>query len=165
MSVTVGSLPSPSTLGGGAIPSFSGWLVYLQFTWGSAPPPLSGEACCSSAAVGSFPLSKLSVGDFTPAFFFRLVYLEFTWGSAPPPYSGTQGALPSLLCVLFFSCLFIISFFLLGGGQSVQQDMLIFLRGGCGRTACHLLLTCGSVKQVRSQYLVAWEPSWFLHIP
>jgi hypothetical protein len=60
-----------------------------------------------------------------------LVYLQFTWGSAPPPYSGAPGAPPSLLHVLFFSCLFIIQvfflfFFLQDSSQSDQGAMLIF---------------------------------------
>jgi hypothetical protein len=134
-------------------------LVYLQFTWGSAPPPLSGRVCLMSVTVGSFPLSKhAGRGYATLAFSGRLATQE----RASPPYSRAQGAPPSLLHVLFFSCLFIIQvFFLLGGGQSVQGAMLIFLKGGCERTACCLFLTCGSAKQVRSQHLAAWEPSCF----
>jgi hypothetical protein len=68
------------------------------------------------------------------------------WGRAPPPFSGAKDAPPSLLHVLFFSCFFIIQLaFLQGGGQSVQGALLIFPRGGCWDTACHLfahLLVC-----------------------
>jgi hypothetical protein len=71
---------------------------------------------------------------------------------------------PHPLCYMsFFSVAYLLFrfFFLLGGGQSVQGAMLIFLKGGCERTACCLFLTCGSAKQVRSQHLAAWEPSCF----
>jgi hypothetical protein len=91
-------------------------LVYLQFTWGSASPPLSGGACLMSVTVASLPLSKHAGGGYaTPAFSGWLVYLEFTWGNASPPLSGRvchMGNLPSPLLwssghpALFATCLF-----------------------------------------------------------
>jgi hypothetical protein len=152
-SVSVGSLSLSKHAGVGfATPAFSGRLTYLQFMWGSAPPPLPSRACISSASVGSLPLSKLSVGASTPAFFCRLVYLEFTWGSTPSPLLWSSGhpvlfaTCPFFQLLIHYSVL-VFGFFLLGGG-----------------TACHLLLTCGPAKWVRSWCLVAREPSWFLCI-
>jgi hypothetical protein len=61
---TVGCLLlSKHTEGGGATPTFSDWLVYLQFIWGSAPPLLS-------RAQGTLP-SLLCV-----FFFYLLVYYK-----------------------------------------------------------------------------------------
>jgi hypothetical protein len=140
-------------------------LVYLQFTWGNAPPPLCGGLCLMSVTVGSLSLSKSTGGGYaTPTFSGWLVYLQFagevllpyslaqcaSQGRPPPPFSRAQDAPPSLLLVLFCSCLLFsfllfFFFFLQGRGQSVQGTMLIFPRGGCGSTACHLfahLLVC-----------------------
>jgi hypothetical protein len=149
---------------------------------GKCPSLLSDEACLMSVSVGNLPLSKHVGGGYAaPAFSSWLAYLQFigevpfpyswaestTWGSSPPPYSRAQGALPSLLRVHFFSSLFITQFFsfFVRWGSVCPGGMLIFIEGGCGRTSCCLLLTCGSAKLVRSQYLAAREPSWFLHIP
>jgi hypothetical protein len=74
--------------------------------------------------------------------------------------------------MFLFSSLFIIQFFFFffGGarGQSVQGTMLIYLRGGCGNTKCHLfvhLLVCWMFhKQVRSLHLAVREPSCFLSV-
>jgi hypothetical protein len=86
-------------------------LVYLQFMWANAPP-LSGGVFLTSVSVASLPFSKHAEDSYaTPAFSCKLVYLQFTWGSAPPPLSGDLGPLPSLLCVHFFYCLFIIQVF------------------------------------------------------
>jgi hypothetical protein len=66
-------------------------------------------------------------------------------------------------CLFFFQLLvyysdFFFPFFSLGGGQSVQGAMLIY----------HVLLSSpGDLhvpKQSGSWHLVAWEPSWFLHL-
>jgi hypothetical protein len=49
-----------------------------------------------------------------------------------------------LLIIQFFSVCFL---FLRGGGQSVQGAMLVYPRGGCEDTACHLfayMLVCMS---------------------
>jgi hypothetical protein len=83
---------------GGTTPALSSWLVYLQFAWGSAHPPISGGAFPTTATVTSFPLSK--VAGQVPAFSGLFIY------SAPPRLSGTQSPLPSLLCVFFFFQLF-----------------------------------------------------------
>jgi hypothetical protein len=77
---TVISLPlSKHNGGGGATPAFFGWLVYLQFAWGSAPSPLSG-------AQGT-PPSLLGVFFFFQLFFIiQFVFFSFFpgWGSVCP---------------------------------------------------------------------------------
>jgi hypothetical protein len=79
---TIGILAfSKHTGAGGATPAFSGPLVYLQFTWGNAPPPLSG-------AQGTLP-SLLCVFFFFSAacLLFSLVFSSFVfsgWGSVCP---------------------------------------------------------------------------------
>jgi hypothetical protein len=70
----------------------------------------------------------------------------------------------SFVIVVVYS-LWVFSFFSLGGGQSVQGAMLTWPRVVCGSTAYHLahLVVCISWAG-RSWYLVAQEPSWFLHL-
>jgi hypothetical protein len=69
------------------------------------------------------------------------------------PFSSVLKAPYSLLHVLF-SSLFIIQFcFLQGGGQSDQDTMLVYPRGGCVSTACCLfahLLVCISQAGLES---------------
>jgi hypothetical protein len=113
------------------------------------------------------------VGASTPTFFFKLVYLEFVWGNSPPPLLGRachmgkrsspllqSSGCPALFAtcpffqlLVYYSVLFIYLFILQGWGHSVQWSMLIFLGGGCGRTMCCLLLTCGSAKWGQSPWL------------
>jgi hypothetical protein len=54
------------------------------------------------------------------------------------------------------------------GGQSVQGAMLVYPRGSCGNTTCHLfahLMVCWlSLKQVWSRCLAAREPSCLLSV-
>jgi hypothetical protein len=108
-------------------------------------------------------------GGATPAFSGWLVYSSC---EGVPLLQSPELRAPCPLCyvsfVFFFSCLFIIQFvslFSLGGGQSVQGSLLICPRVVCGSTVCRLahLVVC-SPKQVRSWYLAAQEPSWFLHL-
>jgi hypothetical protein len=78
---------------GAAAPAFSGWLVYLQFAWGIAPPPLSG-------AWGT-PPSLLHVFFF---FIQLLVYYSvcfFPFFSPLGEGQSVQGAIliwPSVVC-------------------------------------------------------------------
>jgi hypothetical protein len=62
---------------------------------------------------------------------------------ASPPFSSAPRA-PPLCCMFLFSSLFIIQFFLMGKGQSVQGPMLAYPRGSCGNTTyclfAHLLV-------------------------
>jgi hypothetical protein len=72
----------------------------------------------------------------------------------------------STLCSMSFSVPCLLFSFLWGGGQSVQGDLLVYPRGGCGSTTCHLfahLLVCVSHAGL-SQHLAVWESSWFLSV-
>jgi hypothetical protein len=65
--------------------------------------------------------------------------LSFTEGSCRdqllglPPFSGVLSATPPFCCVLIFSSLFIVHFFV-GGGQSAQGAILVYPRGAWGST-------------------------------
>jgi hypothetical protein len=92
---------------------------------------------------------------------------------APPPFSFVclDHPAPSAPCSFSVSCLLFRDFFFFcraGGGQSVQEAMLVYTKGGCGNITCHLfahLLVCWmSPKEVSSQSLAAWEPSCFLGV-
>jgi hypothetical protein len=95
------ALPSPSSLGGAAKPSFSSRLVYLQFAWGCAPPPFS--------SVQGIPPSLLHV-------FFQLLIIQFVvvvvgWGQS---VQGAmliylRGSCGSTVCCLFTHLLVCIS--------------------------------------------------------
>jgi hypothetical protein len=95
------------------------------------------------------------------------VHVEFS----PLPLSSSplhsQHPAISTACPLQFLVYYLgFLLLLLGRGQSVQGAMLVYPRGSCGNTACCLfahLLACIS-KQVWSQHLLAWEPSWFLSV-
>jgi hypothetical protein len=129
--------------------------VYLRFFWTLAPFLFS------------------NVWPYQPVAIAVLVYLQFVWGSALPhswvklphrevllPLTPELRASYPLCYVSFFSvdCL-LFRFFFQGGGQSFQGAMLIFLWGGCGRTMCHLLLTCGSARGLGVSAGPQWEPS------
>jgi hypothetical protein len=72
-------LLSKHTGGGGATPAFSSPLVYLQFVWGGAPPPLSGAqgAPPSLLCVLFFQLLIYYSVCF---FLFSLVGVSLFWG-------------------------------------------------------------------------------------
>jgi hypothetical protein len=60
--LSVGHIPlSKNTRGGGATPAFSGRLVYLQCTWGSAPPP-GLELSTLQPLLQAFPIPRLLGG-------------------------------------------------------------------------------------------------------
>jgi hypothetical protein len=114
------------------------------------PSPFSSGACETLATVTRLLLSKhTGGGGATPTFSSHLFYLQFVWGSAHP-HSPVLRVLSPLCYVsfVFFSCLFSIQFFVFqSGGQSVHGAMLLYPRGGCGGTMCHLsahLVVCVS---------------------
>jgi hypothetical protein len=110
------------------------------------------RACVFTVHVGSGP-SPLSCGIFLPGHFYQLsrswllgvccrscllqqgLFIYSSLRDSLPPLFGAQGAPPSLLCVFFvvIAC-YSVSFFSLGGGQSVQGAMLIWPRVVCGST-------------------------------
>jgi hypothetical protein len=139
---TIGRLPlSKHTGGGGTTPAFSGWLVYLQFTWRSATLPLPGEACHALVAVTSFPLSK--VAGQVPLLLPSPAGL-FEWAVPLPHSLDLMVPHPLCYCLFYFFqllvyysvCFFL--FFSLSGGQSLQGTMLIWPRVVCGSTVCRL---------------------------
>jgi hypothetical protein len=76
---------------------------------------------------------------------------------------------PALFAMCLFCCchclfsLVFFSFFSQGGGQSVQEAVLIWPRAVCGSTVCHLAHLVVCVSQAgRRCHLVEWESSWFL---
>jgi hypothetical protein len=74
----VGRLPLPKhTGGGGATPTFSAWLVYLQLAWRSAPPPLQWSFSHDSHCYKLSLLQGCWVGAAPPAFSGKLFYLQF----------------------------------------------------------------------------------------
>jgi hypothetical protein len=73
----------------------------------------------------------------------RLCSLKVHMESCPSPLLGFS----TPLCCVSFSVPYYSVFFLWGGGQSVQGALLVYPRGGCGSTTCHLfahLLVCVS---------------------
>jgi hypothetical protein len=105
---------------------------------GKCPSPTSGRACHTGKSPSALLPSSGCPTLFATCPFFQLVVYYF-----------------------LFVC------FLRGRDQYVQGALLISLRGGCGRTVCHLfhlLLTCGSANRIRSWCLEAQESSWFLLI-
>jgi hypothetical protein len=155
---------------------YDGWLIIFRFCnviwfWmlltGSADE-LCGLLPALFQAAAYHPLTV------SPSVFPVFVYWKFAWRSAPCPsplLQCAQSTPPPLLSFPFYFlvyysvfCLFVLR----GRGQSVQGALLIYPRGGCGITVCHLfahLLVCWmSPKQVWSWRLAARETSCFLSV-
>jgi hypothetical protein len=75
---------SKYTEGGDTAPTFSGWCVYIHFTWEVGFPPLLGSFP-PTAAFTSFPAPDCWVGAASPAFSGWLIYLQFMWEVGLPP--------------------------------------------------------------------------------
>jgi hypothetical protein len=58
----------------------------------------------------------------------------------PPSLVPSEHPDPSVTCLFSVPCLLFhfFAFIFAGGGQSVQWSMLVYPRGSCGNTACHL---------------------------
>jgi hypothetical protein len=136
------------------LPSQASLFIYSSGR-GASLLPLSRGAFLKTATVTSFPCSKVAgrVPPLLPSLAGLFIYSSGR-GSAPPPVSRAQGALPSLLRVFFFSCLFITQVFF-----SFYPGQGSVCLGGCAA----YLLTWWSPRQVRRWRLTAQEPSWFLH--
>jgi hypothetical protein len=80
------------------------------------------------------------------SYFCRFCLLKVHAEHGPSPVLWcAQTSPPSLLHVLFSSLFSQFFFFYEGQGQSVQRAILVYPRGSCGNTACHLfahLLAC-----------------------
>jgi hypothetical protein len=165
---TVGRPPLyKHTGGGGTTTAFSGWLVYLQFRRGSAPPLFSGGAFCMTGTVTSFPHSKVS-GQGSPLLpsLAGLFIYSSREGVPPTPALRSSGC-PALfaVCLFFFSAaclLFSFFFYFFPGWGSVCPGSYADLSQGVPHAAYLLTWWSASPKQVRSWCLVAQEPSWFL---
>jgi hypothetical protein len=128
----IGRLPlSKHTGGGGATPAFSHRLVYLQFVWSSAPPPVlwwsvPHNSQQLTASVTRFPFSKVA-GQRPPLLPSPASLFIFSSHEWVPLSLSPELKAPHLLCYVsffFFSAaclLFSLVFFLfsLGGGHSV----------------------------------------------
>jgi hypothetical protein len=92
-----------------------------------------------TATFTSFPAPGCCACAAAPAFSGWLVYYS-SMRDCPSPFFSTQGTLPSLLLVFFVVISYYSVFFLfsLDGGRSIQRATLIWPRGVCGSTVCHL---------------------------
>jgi hypothetical protein len=162
-----------------ALPLFSGvesyqpatvaGLVCLEFVWGTAFPPPSRGAPHTSATVASLVHPKLAGGSHQTHLLWQAYLLKVRLGACPFSFvRSTQGA-PSF-CYVSFSvpCCFNSVFFVFPReGLRLSRGLGWFIPGvAIGIPHAVYLLTCWSEspKQGRSQHLVAWEASWFLHI-
>jgi hypothetical protein len=159
---TATSFPlSKHTGGGDTAPAFSGRHVYLQFMW-EVVFPLVLWSFPPTVTFTSFPAPGCWVCGTTPAFSSWLVR-DF-----PSPPLWCSGC-PTLFAMCLFCCyclLFSFSFFpgwglvCPGGYADLAQSCLweyhVLLSSPCG---LHLPKPSG-----RWHLVVAWEPSWFLHL-
>jgi hypothetical protein len=165
---TVTSLPfCKHTGGGGATPTFSDWLVYLQITW-EVPLP-SSPVEPSSWHCYNLSRSKVSGRSCHSCLLRPACLFIVLWGIASPPLFRALGT-PSLfgtclvVVVVVYSVFF--SVFSLGGGQSVQGATLTWPRVVCGSTPCRLAhLVVYLFWAGRSWHLAVREPSWFPSLP
>jgi hypothetical protein len=164
---TIGRLPlSKHTGGGGTTPAFSGWHVYLQFTWGVPLPPSPVKFSSHSHF---YKLSSSKVAGRVPPLLPSLagLFIYSSMRDCPSPLQCSGHPTLFATCLLLLLLLFIVQFFFFSffPGQSVQGAMLILPRVVCGSTVCCLahLVVCVSLA-IRSWRLVAQDPSWFLHL-
>jgi hypothetical protein len=124
VTTTVTNFPlSKHTGGGGATSAFSGWHVYLQFTWEMLllpfhwyfPHTATSTSCLIPRLLGRWWHSCL----LQPACLFTVL-----WGIALHLLFGSHGTPPSLLYFFCCCCCFVLSLFCslfsLSGSQSVQ---------------------------------------------
>jgi hypothetical protein len=181
-----------SSLGGASPPPTSAGFIYLGFSWAPAPPLFSSvESCPSSTAAvliylefaqgtslpplsgaarqplsDTLPTPSSLAGVSKPTFSGKLVYLQFMWMPAPP---FMELKVPCSLCHVSFPILCLLFSFLFCGVAevSLSRGLCWFIPGvAVGISCATYLLTCwsASAKQVKSQLLAVWEPSWFVCI-
>jgi hypothetical protein len=101
LTATATSFPlSKHTGGGDTAPAFSGWHVYLQFTWEVGLPRLLWSFP-PSAAFTRFPTPGCWAQAPAPAFSDRLVYLQFCEGLPLPLRCSGH---PALFATCLFCC-------------------------------------------------------------
>jgi hypothetical protein len=137
--------PFPSTLGEVTLNLLSLAGLFIYSSHGKWAFPLSCGVFLPPPLLQAFPL--LVAGCVllllpSPA----SLFIYSSMGDFPSPLFSTQGAPPSLLHVFFVVVYYCLVFFLfsLGGGQSVQEAVLIWPRVFCGSTMCRLahLVVC-----------------------
>jgi hypothetical protein len=138
MTATTISFPLWKHTGGGdTAPDFSGWHVYLQFTWEVGLPPSPVEF---SSHHHFYKLSHSWLLQMCCHSCLLWLACLFTvlWGISSSLLFSAQGArhLCYVSCLLLLIIQFL--FFSLGGGRSVQGAMLICPRIVCGSTTCCL---------------------------
>jgi hypothetical protein len=112
----------------GTTPTFSGWRVYLQFTWKAGLPPSPVEFS-SHHCFYKFSCSWLLGSAAAPAFSGRLVYLQFS-GRLPLPLSSAL-RVSTLLALCLFCCCLLFSFSFFPGWGSVCPGGYADLAQGC----------------------------------
>jgi hypothetical protein len=165
VTITATSFPlSKHTGGGDTAPTFSGWHVYLQFTWEVGLSPLLWSFP-PTATFTNFPASGCWACATTPSFSSWLVVRDFP--SPPLGHSGRRALFAT--CLFCYYCLLFRFFFFFslsgglvcpGGYADLAQDCLweyhMPLSSPCG-----LRLPkpsgCWCLAETR-------EPSWFLHL-
>jgi hypothetical protein len=161
---TVTSFPlSKPTGGGDTAPAFSGWCVYLQFTWEVGLPHSPVEFSFHHHFYKLSHSWLLGRGRHSCLLCLACLFIVL-WGVAPPLSSALRAPCPlcyvSFFVVVYYSVCFFFSFSL-GGGQPVQGAMLIWPRVVCGSTACRLAHLVVCFCRAGRSCLAAWEPSWF----
>jgi hypothetical protein len=130
--------------------------------WRCATPSLSRGVGYALVTFTSLSLSKHTGGEGLPLPPSPAgLFIHSSHGDLPSPMIRSSGhpilfpkCLFFQLLVYYSDCFF--ALFSLGGGHSVQSDMLIY----------HVLLSSPGglclLKQSGSWHLAVWEPSWFL---
>jgi hypothetical protein len=133
----------------------------------TAFPQFSGGASCTSATVATFVHIKFAGGSHQTHLLWQACLFKVCVSACPYTFlQSAQGTLPSLLCVLFSSSFFN-QFFFSWAGVRLSRGLCWLISGvAVGVPHSIYLLSCWSAspKQVKSQHLVVWEPSWFLCI-
>jgi hypothetical protein len=165
MTATVASFPlSKHAVGGGATPAFSGWLVYLQFTWVMALSPSPVEFS-SHLHFYKLSCSWLPGRCCQSCLLQPACLLTVLWGMSPSPLQRSGCTALSVTCLFCCCCLFSFFFSFFPGWGSVRPGAYVDLAQSC-LWEYHVPLNspCGlhPPKQSVSWLLVAREPSWFL---
>jgi hypothetical protein len=142
--------------------------VCLQLTWEVSLPssPVEFSSLCHSHKpsrswlLGMCPCSCWSLSSPPGLFIYSSRKDSF------PPIFSSQCAPPSFLRVfIVLIAYYSVSLFSLGGGQSVQGAMLLWLMVVCRSTVVPLSSPCPCLpKPSGCRWLVARGPSWFLHL-
>jgi hypothetical protein len=111
------------------------WLFTVHVEECTSPPPV--ELSTGQPLLQAFPAPRLLGGGRHSCLLCLGCLSVVHVRECLSLLSGAQGAPPSLLCVLFFNCLFIIQFFFFfpWAGVSLSRGLCCFVPGS---TVCHL---------------------------